>query len=158
MDRAPEKVLQGLARARDEATRQRAILHLLARVQKRYGPKKVPALTRWIARDAAVIVDSLHNRKVRERMHKQVERAVETGTLLDLLHSVDDGQVRKEDEVGFKAAQEEYARNLREVSWLENGGLTSEENIAMATRSWATAVSALCAGLLAVLVMVFYVS
>jgi len=158
MQNAPDKVLQGLARARDDLTRHRAILHLLARVQKRYGPKKVPALTKWMAGYARDIVDALHNVKTRERMHKQLERAVEAGTLVDLLANVDDPAVRKEDASGFHAAQEEYARNLREISWLENGGLTSRENIARATRTWATAVSGLLSGIILMLVTVFYVS
>lgn len=158
MDKVPDKVLQALGRAKDEITRKRAILHLLARVQKRYGPRKVPALTRWLARGAREIVDALHNRKTREHMHKQLEHAVEAGTLIDLLASVDDPNVRKDDAAGFSAAQDEYARNLREIAWLENGGLTSNENIAKATRSWATAVSALTSGVVVMLITVFYLS
>jgi len=158
LERLPDKILQGLAKSGDDVTRYRALMHLLARVQRYYGPDKVPNLCGWVHPFARRIVDSLHNVKTKEKLHKQLNRGVEAGSLPDMLAAIDDPETRQEDAHGFEAAQREYAANLREISWLEGGGLNSPENIAQATRGWATAISALLSGLVVMLVTIFYVT
>ena len=158
MERLSEKILQGLAKSGDDITRYRAILHLLARIQRYGGPDQVPNVCAWTKPYAERIVDSMHNIKTKEKLHKLLNRAVEAGSLPDMLAAVDDPEARQEDIQGFEQAQREYAANLREISWLEGGGLNSADNIAQATRGWATAVSALLSGLIVMLVTIFYVT
>lgn len=156
MDAAIERILQGLATSADDVTRRRATLHLLARLQNRHGPAKLPALTGWVAKYVQPIVDALHNRKVREGVQQQVARAVESGSLVALVSAADDPAMRQSDLDGFVGAQHEYARLSHEIAWLEDGGLTSDANVAQGSRSVATAVSAVCSGLLFVLLTIFY--
>ena len=158
MDKMPEKILQGLAKAENRLTRYRATLHLLARVQRYYGPEKLPAVCSWVKPLAEEIIDSLHNRRTKEKLHKMLNHAAGTGSIAEILAAVDDPDSRKDDEKGFEIARQEYAEKLREMTWLESGGLTAERHVKIATKNWATAISALLSGLIVMLVTVFYLS
>jgi hypothetical protein len=153
----PERLLQGLADARDSITRQRAILHLLAQLQRRHGPAKLPALTRWVGEFANPVVESLRNQKLKDRARKALERAVEQGSLVEMVAGVDDPEARRRDVSGFEIAQKEYERITREIDWLENGGLTAAPRIAQASASASAAVSGLCSGLILMFLTLFYV-
>lgn len=158
MDRLPEKVLQGLSKAGDALTHHRAALHMLARVQRYYGPVNLPNMCKWVRPQAERIIDALHNTQTKEKLHKMLNHAVETGSLVEVLAAVDDPAARKEDEDGFEKAKDDYARKLREMTWLESGGLTSDQHIANQTKNWATAISALLSGLIVMVVTIFFLS
>ncbi len=147
MEPPPDAIIDALGKAKDELTRRRAIIHLLARVQKRHGPRTLPALTAWIGEYARPIADALYNRKLRARAEKNLNRAIESGSLVDVLTAVDDVESKRRDLEGFAAAQQEYAALVREIDWLQDGGLSSDENVGRVTRSAATAISALLSGL-----------
>ncbi len=158
LDRLPDKVLQAIAKVDDPLTHHRAALHMLARVQRYYGPKNLPNMCEWVRPMAEKIIDSMHNRRTKERLHKMLSHAVETGSLVEVLAAVDDPEARREDKDGFERARQEYAQNLREMTWLESGGLTSDAHIARQTRNWATTISALLSGIVVMLTTVFYLS
>jgi hypothetical protein len=158
MENMPERVMQGLTKADDPVTYHRAALHFLARIQRNHGPEQLPALCQWVRPQAERIINSLHNNRTKEKHHKMLNHAVDTGSLVEVLAAVDDPQARKEDEDGFEQARQDYAQNLREMTWLESGGLTADQHVAVATRNWATAVSALLSGLITMLATVFYIS
>lgn len=138
--------------------RKRALLHLLARLQKKFGPRKLPALTTWAGRFASDIVAGYNNRKTREKADQRVQRAVDNASLIELVNAADDPELRKRDAAGFQAAQQEYEQIKQEIAWLEDGGLTSDGNVARATRNVATAVSALVSGLGLVMMTVLFVA
>lgn len=158
MNPQPERILQGLADAQDRVSRRRAVMHLLARAQRRHGPQKMPAFTRWIAEYAGPVVESLRNRKLRERAHKGLDRAVENGSLVELVSAVDDPEARRRDAEGFAAAKSEYQRVSREITALEQGSLTAPRRVAEAAGSTSAAVSAVVSGLVLMCLALFYVA
>jgi len=158
MDRMPDKVIQGIAKVDDPLTHHRAALHMMARVQRYYGPVSLPRMCEWVRPMAEKIVDSMHNQHTKEKLHKMLAHAVETGSLVEVLAAVDDPEARREDQDGFERARQEYAQNLREMTWLESGGLTSEDHVQHATRNWATTISALLSGVITMVVMVYFLS
>lgn len=158
MNPPPDRILNGLADAQDRIARRRAIMHLMAQAQRRHGPQKMPALTKWIGDFVAPVVDSLRNRKLRERARKGLDRAVDNGSLVELVSAVDDPEAHRRDTEGFNAAKQEYQRISREITWLEQGGLTAPRRVAETAGSAASAVSALCGGLIVMGLTLFYVT
>ncbi len=134
------------------------MLSLLAELQRRYGPERLPVLTEWTARHIGALSESLRNRELREKVERRIKRAVQAGSLTELRAAVADQEMRRRDARGFAAAKAHYAQAAKEIAWLEDGGLTSDGHIAWATRGAATAISAVCSGLLVVLLTVFYAS
>jgi len=153
-----ERIATSTSRRQPDLMRKRALLHLLARLQKRNGPRKLPALTTWAGRFASDIVAGYHNRKTREKADQRVQRAVDNASLIELVNAADDPETRRRDASGFQSAQHEYEQIKQEIAWLEDGGLTSDANVARATRNVATAVSALMSGLGLVLMTVAFVA
>jgi hypothetical protein len=152
-----ERVLQGLGDTRP-AQQALATVTLLAQLQNQHGPQRLPALTEWMARHLTPLAQSLHNRDTRERLDRRIERATSNGSLYELRQAVADKDMHRDDARGFAAAQRQYAKNAREIAWLEDGGLTGKEHIAAASRNVAMAVSAICAGLVVVVMTVVYVA
>jgi len=153
-----ERIASSTGPRQQDVMRKRALLHLLARLQKKFGPKKLPALTTWAGRFASDIVAGYNNRKTREKADQRVQRAVDNASLIELVNAADDPELRKRDAAGFQAAQQEYEQIKQEIAWLEDGGLTSDANVARATRNVATAVSALVSGLGLVMMTVLFVA
>ena len=153
----PDRMIQGLGDA-DAANRAQATVALLADLQRRYGPNQLPALCEWTARRLAPLTDSLHNRQVREKVKRRIERAVKSGSLAELRAACASAELRQRDRQAFKHAKAKYAQLARDIAWLEEGGLTSPENVARSTRSVATAVSAIASGLIVILVTIVYVT
>jgi hypothetical protein len=152
-----DRVLQGLGDTRP-AQRALAITTLLAQLQRRHGPERLPALTEWMARHLTPLAEALHNRETREQLDKRIARAAKNGSLYELRQAVADREMHREDARGFAAAQKQYAKNAREIAWLEDGGLTSKKHVAWASRNVSTALSAVCAGLVVVVMTVVYVA
>jgi hypothetical protein len=153
----PDRMIQGLGDP-DPANRAQATLALLADIQRRYGPSQLPALCEWMARRLSPLTDSLHNRQVREKVKRRIERAVKSGALAELRAAAADNELRQRDRQAFKHAKARYAQLARDIAWLEDGGLTSAANVARSTRTVATAVSAIASGLIVLLVTIVYVT
>jgi len=151
----PDRMIQGLGDA-DAANRAQATVTLLADLQRRYGPNRLPALCEWTARRLAPLTDSLHNRQVRDKVKRRIERAVKSGSLAELRAASASAELRQRDLQAFKHAKATYAQIARDIAWLEEGGLTSAANVARSTRAVATAVSAISSGLILVLVTLVY--
>jgi hypothetical protein len=153
----PDRMIQSLGDP-SPANRAQAIVTLLADLQRRYGPKQLPALCEWTARRLAPLTDSLHNRQVREKVKRRIERAVKSGSLAELRAACAGNELRRRDQQAFKQAKAQYAQLAKDIAWLEEGGLTSAANVARSTRTVATAVSAISSGLIVMLVTIVYVT
>ncbi|MBK1669863.1 hypothetical protein CKO28_17645 [Rhodovibrio sodomensis] len=157
MKPAPDRMIQGLGDP-NPANRAQATVTLLADLQRRYGPTQLPALCEWMARRLAPLTESLHNRHVREKVNRRIERAVKSGSLAELRAAAAGSDLRQRDQQAFAHAKAQYAQLARDIAWLEEGGLTSPASIARATRSVATAASAIAAGLIVVVATIVYVT
>ena len=157
MSPPPDRVLQGLGKASAEH-RAHAMLSLLAELQRRYGPQKLPVLAEGTARHIGPLSDALQNRDLRDKVERRIKRAVQAGSLIELRAAIADRELRRQDAEGFARAKRLYAQAAREIAWLEDGGLTNDTHIAWATRGTAAAISAIGSGLMVVLLTVFYVS
>ncbi|MBK1698570.1 hypothetical protein [Rhodovibrio salinarum] len=155
MKPAPDRLIQGLGDP-SAANRAQAVVALLADLQRRYGPDQLPALCEWVARQLSPLTDSLHNRQVREKVKRRIERAVKSGSLAELRAAAADPELRRRDKEAFQHAKAQYGQLARDIAWLEEGGLTSAANVARSTRSVATAVSAITSGLIVMLVSIVY--
>ena len=154
----PERALQTLADPPDEASRRLAMLRLLSDVQRQYGPHHVPHLAGWLAGLLEPVIETYHNRRFRERLRETIQRTVEGGDLSQLLFVVDNIEARDRDKRGFEAARREYAELARHVNWLQQGGLTSRAHVTRMSRNAATAISALLAGVMLVMLTVYHVT
>jgi hypothetical protein len=153
----PDRMIQGLGDP-SPANRAQATVAMLADLQRRYGPNQLPALCQWMADRLAPLTDSLHNRQVRQKVQRRIERAVKSGSLAELRAAAASNELRQRDRKAFEHAKAQYAQLARDIAWLEEGGLTSPANVARSTRSVATAVSAITSGLIVILVTVVYVT
>ncbi len=134
-----------------------AMLQILAEVQRRTGPARLPALARWFASLLGPSVESYHHRPYRKQLSEELERLVERGVLSEMSSLFDSGSARLGDEQGFAAARAQYKQVASYVSWLEQDGLTSQANVMRASRQAASVVSALLSGFMLVALTLLYV-
>ncbi|MDH3595013.1 MAG: hypothetical protein OEM93_09210 [Rhodospirillales bacterium] len=151
----PERLLNNLA-AQNTTVRHLAMLQLLADVQQRTGPARLPALTRWYANLLAPAIDGYRNRPYRKRLADEIARLVEQGELGLLSVLFDNPAAVRADEQGFAVARAQYRQAANRISWLEQGGLSGPDNVLRASRQAASMVSAVLAGLMLVVLTVFY--
>jgi hypothetical protein len=151
----PERLLNNLA-AESATVRHLAMLQLLAAVQQRAGPARLPALTRWYASLLAPAVDGYRNRPYRKRLADEIARLVEQGELGLLSVLFDNPAAVRADEQGFAAARAQYRQAANRISWLEQGGLSGPDNVLRVSRQAASMASAVLSGLLLVVLTVFY--
>jgi hypothetical protein len=151
----PDRLIQGLGDS-NAANRAQAMVAILADIQRRYGPTQLPTLCEWMARHLAPLTDSLHNREVREKVQRRIQRAVKSGSLAELRAAAADNELRRRDAKAFENAKRHYTALAREIAWLEDGGLTSDASVTASTRNVATVVSAIGSGLIMVAVALFY--
>ncbi len=152
----PERHLKNLSSERP-LFRHLAMLHVLADVQQRFGPARLPALARWFAGLLAPIIETYHSRPYRKQLSRQLESLVEGGALGSLCTLFDNAGARLADEQAFAAARLRYRQSAAEIAWLEQGGLSSEENVLRVGRHTAGMISATLAGLMLVAMALFYV-
>ncbi|HSK39211.1 MAG TPA: serine/threonine protein kinase, partial [Arenibaculum sp.] len=102
-----------------DATRKvTAMLHILADVQRRFGPKDLPHLCAWMATMIGPAIERFHRRPKREKLRGETEKAARSGDLGNLLRLIDDADQIRKDEMGFVAARKEFERFRREADRL----------------------------------------
>jgi len=106
--------------------RQRALgtLAILAHLQGAHGPATLPALGKFIAAQAATLVDMFHSRERRTRLLAEVNKLAGRGSLSDLFWLLNGSTERSRDIEGFAAARNEYASIERALAVLRRGELT----------------------------------
>lgn len=154
-----EMVNRHLALAPDETRSRLGILTLYANVQKTTGhAQRYPALTAWLAAMMTPVIESYHNRALRERLAKEVERVGGKGDPAALLAVLDNPEEQHADMVEFSEAQRRYGLLENSINWLEHGGLTALENVRSKSRQAATFISAMLAGATVVVLSILYVT
>jgi hypothetical protein len=153
---APERHLKNLSSEQPHA-RHLAMLHMLAEVQLRFGPARVPALARWFAGLLVPVIETYHSRPYRRQLSEQLESLVEGGALVPLCAVFDNAGSRLADEQAFAAARLRHRQSAAEIAWLQQGSLSGKENVLRVSRHAAGVISATLAGLMLVAMTLFYV-
>lgn len=152
----PERHLNNLS-SEQLHTRHLAMLHVLADVQQRFGPARLPALARWFAGLLAPIIETYHSRPYRKQLSRQLESLGQGGALVPLCALLDNPAARLADEQAFAAARLRYRQCAAQIAWLEQGGLSGREHVLRISRQAAGMISATLAGLMLVAMTLFYV-
>lgn len=150
-----DRILNNLA-SQDRVERYRAMLSLLAEVQRRTGPAQLPALARWFADLLAPSIETFHNRPYRAQLAKEVERLVGRGILGELSYVLDNEANRQADQQGFANAKAHYRQAARQTSWLEQGGLTGRANVTRMSRQAASTFSVVASGAMLMVMALLY--
>jgi len=85
-----------------------AVLHVLADVQRRFGPAHLPGLAGWLLGTLEPALERFKNRETREKLMAQAEKLVAEGSLDALVRLLDDPEALREDEKGFAQALRRY--------------------------------------------------
>ncbi len=95
------------------------ILGLLASLQDRYGPQKLPGLAGWIQRLLPPVIASYHNQAFRTQMEQQVEEVAGKGNLVAIYNLVGNPARRREDRRAYAFARNQFTRSLAETAKLD---------------------------------------
>ena len=154
-----DTVTRNLVPTVEDPTACLGVLALYAEVQKATGrARRYPALTAFLAAMMTPVIEGYHNRAVRERLSREVERVGGQGDPIALLAVLDDPQEQHEDSTGFSEAQRQYALLENSINWLTEGGLTASEHVMAKSRQAATFVSAMIASATVVVLAILYVA
>ncbi len=157
MNSLPDRILKEL-NSTEPATHQLGVLHVLAEVQRKHGNKQTfPALSAWVARLIRPIINSYHNRAYRQRLASELDRASNSGDLMEILFLIDSMGARSQDTVGFKKARKDYSDCVQGITWLENGGLTSVAYVQAKCQQASTIVAAIISGFTIIGLTLIYV-
>jgi hypothetical protein len=102
----------------DKAKAALGALRALAVLQWTLGGAQLPALTAWMGRLSAPIIDAYHSAELRGRLREQLGRVARSGSLSELLNLVDDAQLRARDEQSYRAAARQVAAIDAEIDRL----------------------------------------
>lgn len=113
-----DKYLDEIA-ASDEATSILGSLHLLARLQKKYGPDSLYGVTKWIGGLIGPAVSLYKSRLTRQAIENEMPRLVRRGSLPDILELLDNAEKKILDANEHKAAIEEFQDTEIEITEIE---------------------------------------
>ncbi|MGB1546968.1 MAG: hypothetical protein ACPHIA_00340 [Alphaproteobacteria bacterium] len=114
-----DSFLVSLASPTGSSERVLGILGLLASLQDRYGPAKLPGLANWMHRLLPPIIASYHNQAFRKQLEQQVEETVSKGSLVALYNLVGNPARRRADRRAYTLARNRYTRSLAETAKLD---------------------------------------
>jgi hypothetical protein len=90
-------------------------IRVLARLQVLGSIASAPNLGRWLAKQAAPLVEEFHHRPTRKRIGELLERAGQAGRLHEMLAVLDDTDRRDRDRRGFAEARRAHARVAEQI-------------------------------------------
>lgn len=128
------------------------MLNLLAVLQWRLGPERLPALTSWVGGLLGPVIASYHSRERRQVLEKNIPRLVRQGSLLELYRFVDDPEERRKDADGFAWGQADWAAAEQEARELE-AGKDEREIAAVRTGQQAAALTSVIIALLTLTIL-----
>lgn len=137
--------VEGLASS-DRTERLISILRVFSRLQAHGGPSAVPNLVKWVARQAAPLVDSYHHRPTRQRLTKQFERVAQAGKLADLMLIVDNPELEQRDADGFAEAMRAHAAVAGELAQLAGSVARRPQQVAALAGQMASSFATIVAG------------
>lgn len=111
--------LASLVSPRGSAERVFGVLGLLASLQDRYGPAKVPGLAGWMLRMLPPVISSYHNQATRKQLEESVEHIAVRGSLVELYNLVGNPARRRADHRAYAMARGEFMRMVAETAKIE---------------------------------------
>ncbi len=138
-------------------TYNRASLRFLSDLQKQFGPSSLPALSAHMADLLIDAVEDFHNTAFRQQLIEAVDKAKKEGKLITLQSILDNSQIQGQDKAGFDQAQAIFANLEAQATWLEKGGLVSEQNVRAVSNKTSAVISGVCSGLALVLMTITWV-
>ena len=139
-----------LAFFRDQLQAAVGLLDLFAMLQRKFGPAKLPNLTRWLATCGRPILASFHHRAIRKRMEAELQGAVKSGSVIKLQDFLVHSEQWKADAAGFAAAVNRYAKMSSELLFLQSGGASDPTR----SQRFGQKFAAVCSAMLAVMAIV----
>lgn len=110
-------------------------LHVLARLQKFYGPAAVISLGERMGREVPVLVDLFHSQSRRKRLRAAIAKPSGQGNLVALLNVVASPAEQRRDEAEYRAAKSEHAAIGRALQTLrEDLDARAREAVALGGR------------------------
>ncbi len=154
-----ECVPQLLAPTTDLAKERLGVLAIYAEVHRITGvSQRFPALTAWLAAMATPIYEGYHNRVMRDRSQKAVDRVGSKGDLSALFAVLNDSTTRTADVAGFADARTEYGRLENNINWLMGGGLAAPDYVQAKSRQAATFLSAVISSFAVLALSIIFVT
>lgn len=142
-----DRLLVPLSNPHDPARRMIALVTVLADVQNRFGPARVPNLCGWLVNLMEPVFKRFKNRDTRERIKAEVTQVAKDGVLDGLVRIVDNIDAIRADDKGFLAAMRQYESLTRQIERLR---LASGDKAGMADgtgRQIAAVITSVIAGL-----------
>lgn len=126
------------------------LLDLYAMLQRKFGPAKLPNLTRWLATCSRPILASYHHRAIRKRMEAELPGTIKSGSVIKLQQFLVHSEQWKADAAGFAAAVNRYAKMASEIMFLQSGGASDPTR----SQRYGQKFAAVCSAILAALAIV----
>lgn len=126
------------------------VVRLLAMLQQSEHKAPLPEVSRWLAELLDPAISRYHNLKTQKRLRTEVEKAVSSGNIIELLKLFDDPTALEKDRKGFEQAKVHYARTATHIRSLDGETSTRDqmaqsmgEQIAAVTAGMASAAASL---------------
>lgn len=142
-----DRLLVPLSNPHDPARRMIAMITVLADVQNRFGPARLPNLCGWLVALMDPVFKRFKNRETRDRMKAEVTNVARDGVLDAIVRIVDNVDAIRADDKGFLAAMRQYEGLTRQIEKLR---ATADDKAALADgtgRQIAAVVTAIVAGM-----------
>lgn len=131
------------------------VVRLLAMLQQSEHKAPLPELSRWLAALLEPAIAGYHNLKTQKRLRADVEKAVSSGNIIELLKLFDDPSALERDRKGFEQAKVSYARTATQIRSLD-GETSTRDQMAQSMGEQIAAVTAGTASAAGSLVIVMY--
>ncbi|WP_245580077.1 serine/threonine protein kinase [Niveispirillum irakense] len=150
-----DRLLQPLSSQHDPARRIIAMISILADVQNRFGPARLPHLCAWMVTLMEPVFKRFKNKETREKMKIEVAQAARDGVLDALVRIVDNIDVIRADDKGFLTAMRQYESLTRQIDRLRSGASLKSDATDHAGRQIAAVVTSVIAGLTMIGTVIF---
>lgn len=131
------------------------VVRLLAMLQQSEHKAPLPEVSRWLAALLEPAIAAYHNLKTQKRLRNDVDKAVSSGNIIELLKLFDDPTALDKDRKGFEQAKVHYARTAAQIRSLD-GETSTRDQMAQSMGEQIAAVSAGMASAAASLGIVMY--
>lgn len=152
-----DRLLTPLSGQHDPARRMIAMISVLADVQDRYGPARLPNLCNWMVSLMDPVFKRFKNRETREKMKAEVNQAARDGVLEALVRIVDNVEAIRADDKGFLSAMRQYENLTRQIEQLKSGAYVRSDAADHAGKQVAAIVTSVIAGLTLIGTIIFMV-
>lgn len=145
-----DRLLVPLSNPHDPARRMVAMISVLAEVQNRFGPARLPHLCGWLVALMDPVFKRFKNRETRERLKTEVAQAARDGVLDGIVRIIDNIDTIRADDKGFLGAMRQYENLSRQIDKLR--GVTDDRS-AMADGAGRQIAAVVTAGVAAVIMI-----